>query len=154
VTDTSLFGKSQRVLQNPVSHGSHKTNYSTGSRESGCDPFNALYDCCFGLYADNAVQLSPAFQQQQRRNALDAEAAAVAGFSSTFSFATRTRPAISAASSSITGATIPQGPHHGAHMSSNTGSGERSTSAAKLASVTFTGLFSKGKVVLHRPHTG
>ena len=33
-------------------------------RESGCDPFDPLYDCRFGLYADNAVQLSPAFKQQ------------------------------------------------------------------------------------------
>jgi len=52
----------------------------------------------------------------------------VAGFSSVFSFATFTRPASSVASCSIVGAIILQGPHHGAHISSNTGSGERSTS--------------------------
>lgn len=33
-------------------------------RESGCDPFDPLYDFRFGLYADNAVQLAPAFKQQ------------------------------------------------------------------------------------------
>jgi hypothetical protein len=33
-------------------------------RQSGCDPFNPLYDCRFGLYADNAIQLSPAFKQK------------------------------------------------------------------------------------------
>ena len=79
---------------------------------------------------------------------------AVAGFSSTLSFATRTRPAISAASSSITGATMRQGPHHGAHISSSTGTGERSTSATKVASVTVTGFVSNGRGVLHRPQTG
>ena len=31
-------------------------------RESGCDPFDPLYDYRFGLYADNPVQLSPAFK--------------------------------------------------------------------------------------------
>ena len=63
---------------------------------------------------------------------------AVAG-SSIFSFATRTRPAISAASLSIVGASIRQGPHHGAHKSTSTGNGERSTSPAKVLSVTTTG---------------
>ena len=80
--------------------------------------------------------------------------AAVAGFSSTSSLATRTRPAISFASSSTTGATIRHGPHHAAHMSSRTGSGERSTSAANVASVTVTGPLWTGNGVLHRPHTG
>jgi hypothetical protein len=80
--------------------------------------------------------------------------AAVTGFSSTFSFATRTRPPISAASSSITGASIRHGPHHAAHMSSSTGSGERSTSAENVASVTVTGLLETSRGVLHRPHTG
>jgi len=46
------------------------------------------------------------------------------------------------------------GPHHGAHMSSNTGSGERSTDAAKLASVIVTGLVSIGKGLLHLPQLG
>src|SRR6267143_737972 len=45
-------------------------------------------------------------------------------------------------------------PHHGAHRSSATGSGERSTSAAKVASVTVTGPNCTGSGVLHRPHTG
>ena len=67
--------------------------------------------------------------------------AAVAGFSSTLSFATRTRPAISPANSSNIGAIVRQGPHHGAHKSSSTGSGERMTSASRVASVTVIGLF-------------
>jgi hypothetical protein len=79
---------------------------------------------------------------------------AVAGFSSTLSFATCTRPAISAAISSSTGAIIWHGPHHGAHRSSITGSGERSTSAANVASVTVTGLLETDRGVLHRPQTG
>src|SRR6266850_455982 len=54
------------------------------------------------------------------------------GFSSTLSFATRTRPATS------------------------TGTGERSTSAENVASVTVTGRVSidTGRGVLQRPHTG
>jgi mono/diheme cytochrome c family protein len=80
--------------------------------------------------------------------------AVVAGFSSTSSLPTRTRPARSAAISSMTGAIILHGPHHVAHMSSSTGSGERSTSAAKVASVTVTGLPSTARGALHRPHTG
>src|SRR5574341_122222 len=80
--------------------------------------------------------------------------AAVAGFSSTLSFATRTRPANSAASSSITGAIIRQGPHHAAHASTSTGCGERSTSAENDASVTTIGLVSTRRGVPHRPHTG
>ena len=80
--------------------------------------------------------------------------AAVAGFSSTLSLPTRTRPARSAASSSMTAAMILLGPHHVAHMSSSTGSGERSTSAAKVASVTVTGLPSTARGALQRPHTG
>ena len=43
--------------------------------------------------------------------------AGVEGFSSTFSFANRTRPNHSVASSSIIGAIIRHGPHHAAHMS-------------------------------------
>lgn len=39
-------------------------------------------------------------------------------------------------------------------MSSSTGSGERSTSAANVPSVTFTGLLETGSGVLHRPQTG
>src|SRR5712664_1735246 len=78
------------------------------------------------------------------------------GFSSTLSLATRTRPAISAASSSMTGAIILQGPHHAAHASTRTGTGERSTSAENVASVTVTGRVSMdtGRDVLQRPHTG
>src|SRR5262249_21628090 len=42
--------------------------------ESGCDSFQPLQNCRFGLYADNTVQLSASFKQQQGRNALDTEA--------------------------------------------------------------------------------
>ena len=80
--------------------------------------------------------------------------AAVAGFSSTLSFAIRTRPDISLASSSRIGAIIRQGPHQGAHMSRSTGMGERSTSAANVASVTVTGAPPTGSGRLHRPQTG
>src|SRR5262245_37007915 len=80
--------------------------------------------------------------------------ATVAGLSSTLSLANRTRPAISNANSSIAGAMIRHGPHHGAHASTSTGSGDRSTSPEKLASVTVTGWLWTGSGVLHRPHTG
>src|SRR5262249_46362519 len=80
--------------------------------------------------------------------------AAVAGFSSTLSFVTRTRPAISAASSAITGAIIRHGPHHGAQASTSTGSGERSTSEAKVASLTVSGSAAMCSGALHRPHRG
>src|SRR5438309_8293356 len=46
------------------------------------------------------------------------------------------------------------GPHHGAHASTSTGSGERSTSAAKVASVTARGAPPTGSGVLHRPQIG
>src|SRR4051812_28442872 len=79
---------------------------------------------------------------------------AVAGFSSTFSFANRTRPAISDASSSTTGAIIRHGLHQGAHMSTSTGSGEPSTSVEKFASVTVIGPEPAERGVLHRPQIG
>lgn len=78
----------------------------------------------------------------------------VIGFSSVLSLATFTRPANSPASCSITGAIILQGPHHGAHISSSTGSGERSTSSAKFASVTIVGCVDTASGVLHCPQTG
>jgi hypothetical protein len=80
--------------------------------------------------------------------------AAVAGFSSTLSFATRRRPAISTASSSMTGAIILHGWHHAAHASSSTGSPERSTSAENDASVTVIGVVLTGRGALHRPQMG
>src|SRR5262249_17825283 len=77
---------------------------------------------------------------------------AVNGFFSTSILATRTRPPISAANCSTTGAIIRQGLHQAAHIWSSTGTGERSTSVEKVASVTSTGLSDSG--VLQRPHTG
>ena len=79
---------------------------------------------------------------------------AVPGLSSTLSFATTTFPVSSAASSSRAGAIIRQGPHHGAHASTSTGSGERSTSAANVASVTVMGFVTPPSGDLHRPQTG
>src|SRR5437667_104549 len=55
---------------------------------------------------------------------------------------------------SSSGAIIRHGPHQGAHMSSNTGSGDCSTSAAKLASVTVSGLLERDRGFLQRPQTG
>jgi hypothetical protein len=80
------------------------------------------------------------------------------GFSSMFSFPTRTRPAICEANWSITGPIIRHGPHHGAHRSRRTGTFERSTSFWKFASVTVTAAPLRWALVdrrvLHRPHTG
>jgi hypothetical protein len=66
--------------------------------------------------------------------------AAVRWFESTSNFPTKTRPASSVASVSIVGAMSRHGPHHAAHMSSKTGSGERSTNSPKLESVTVSGV--------------
>jgi hypothetical protein len=65
--------------------------------------------------------------------------AAVSGFSSTFSLATLTVRARSAANSSITGAIIRHGPHQGAQQSSKTGRDDCMTSCSKVASVTSAG---------------
>lgn len=80
--------------------------------------------------------------------------AAVAGFSSMFSLPNRTRPAIRAASSSTIGAIIRHGAHQAAQRSSTTGTGDRSTSAANVASVTVMGATEAGNGVLHRPQRG
>jgi hypothetical protein len=52
------------------------------------------------------------------------------------------------------GAITRHGPHQGAHASTRTGSGERSTSTENVASVTVTGLLTIASDVLHRPQTG
>ena len=49
---------------------------------------------------------------------------------------------------------IRHGPHQGAHASTSTGTGERSTSAENVASVTVTGWSWGCSGALHRPHTG
>src|SRR2546423_1167972 len=63
--------------------------------------------------------------------------AAVAGFSSTFSFTILTLPFIVPASSSSAGAIILHGPHHSAQKSTTTGSVDLSTCASKSESDTF-----------------
>ena len=63
---------------------------------------------------------------------------AVSGLRSTFSFATRTRPASAAASSSMIGSIPRHGTHQGAQTSSSTGSDEESTWSSKRASVVST----------------
>src|SRR3954465_6193468 len=63
--------------------------------------------------------------------------AAVAGFSSTFSFTILTLPFIEPAISSSAGAIILHGPHHSAQKSTTTGSALFSTSASKSLSDTF-----------------
>src|ERR1700679_939682 len=47
-----------------------------------------------------------------------------------------------------------QGPHQGAHKSTSTGTDQRSTSAAKVASVTTTGWPFMLRGALHFPQTG
>ena len=79
---------------------------------------------------------------------------AVCGFSSVLSFATRTFPINSEASSSITGPIIRHGPHHGAHISTRTGIGDCSTSRAKFASVTVIEPVGEARRALHCPHIG
>src|SRR5882724_8641230 len=54
----------------------------------------------------------------------------------------------------MVGASMRQGPHQGAHMSTSTGTGERSTSVANVASVTSTGPAWPSSGLLQRPHTG
>src|SRR5688572_27642873 len=54
----------------------------------------------------------------------------------------------------MVGASVRHGPHHAAHKSSKTGSWDRSTCSAKVASVTINGFAVELKGSLHRPHTG
>ena len=63
---------------------------------------------------------------------------AICGFSSTFTLAIFTLPAISFEISSRAGPIMRQGPHHSAQKSTTTGSEDLSTSCSKLESVTFT----------------
>src|SRR6185369_135481 len=78
----------------------------------------------------------------------------VDGFSSMLSLPTLTRPASSAVSSSMIGAILRQGGHHGAHKSNRTGRAECSTSTAKLESVISKGCVGTVSGVLQRPQTG
>src|SRR5258708_681563 len=59
----------------------------------------------------------------------------VSWFSSVFSLPTLTRPSYSRARVSIVGASIRQGPHHGAQKSMTTGIDESKTSDFQLSSV-------------------
>ena len=120
---------------------------------SGYDAFEPPRDLRFGWAPTIRSTSRPALNISMAGMLRTLKRAAVAGFSSILIFAIRTRPAISAASCSIAGAIIWQGPHHGAHISSKTGSGERSTSAENVASVTVTGLLELNSGVLQRPHT-
>src|SRR5689334_2665341 len=91
---------------------------------------------------------------------------AVAGFLSVSSFPTTYRPADSAASASITGASIRHGGHHVAQQSISTGFSPASArTRAKLASVTSIGCEESaepseppapgdGSFAPHLPHTG
>ena len=88
-------------------------------------PLEPSDDFRFGLQSDNAINFLSALEDQQSRDAAARDSATdVAGFSSTLILANRTRPLHSEASSSIMGAILWHGPHHAAHMSSNTGNGE------------------------------
>ena len=122
---------------------------------SGEDLLQPSHDLRFGLHRRRCGRAPGPSSRASRVGMLRTlKRAAVAGDSSTLSFATRTRPAISDASSSSIGAIIRHGPHQGAHRSSSTGSGERSTSASNVASVTVTGFSETGSGFLHRPQTG
>src|SRR5690349_18701028 len=59
----------------------------------------------------------------------------MAGLASTSTLTTSTAPSYLAASFSISGATILQGPHHAAQKSTTTGRSDLSTSSSKFASV-------------------
>src|SRR5687768_4507491 len=65
--------------------------------------------------------------------------AAVRGLSSVFSLRNSTLPSYSSASSSTIGATMRQGPHHGAQKSTSTGLSAWRTSSSQLVSVTSAG---------------
>lgn len=77
--------------------------------------------------------------------------AAVRGFSSTFSLATRRRPWYFRDKSSRIGDTMRQGPHQGAHRSKRTGNGDSITACSNVRSVTATGV-SGNKRAPHFPH--
>jgi hypothetical protein len=123
--------------------------------DSGCDAFQPLHYGCFRLHADDSFHLSAFLKHQQRWDALHMKARCRDGIlvHVQFRHAHASRH-FRCQFLAITGATSRQGPHHGAHKSSNTGSGERSTSAKNVASVTTTGLLAASRGVLQRPQTG
>src|SRR5262245_21572682 len=92
---TSVYSKLARWRSIQINKKLNQSGSAADIRESGCDSFQPLQHYRFGLYADDAVQFSASFKQQQGRNALDTKRAAVAGLSSPCSFATPTRPHIS-----------------------------------------------------------
>src|SRR6185436_11266690 len=76
-----------------------------------------------------------------------------AATSSVFSFTTRSRPAVRAATFSTSGATIRHGPHHGAQKSTTTGIAEEAIRPSNSdAVVTSTGEPMLGSSVLNLPH--
>src|SRR5688572_4737277 len=79
--------------------------------------------------------------------------AAVRGLSSVFSLRNSTLPSYSDASSSTIGATMRQGPHHGAQKSTRTGLSFVRTSVSQLVSLTSAGLVMVEPPV-HCPSTG
>ena len=89
-----------------------------------------------------SIDLSARFERRGS-DAATWNRSAVAGFSSMFNLAKRTRPAMSDVSSWIIRAIIRHGPHQGAHMRPAPAVAT-STSAEKVASLTVTGLDSIG----------
>jgi hypothetical protein len=116
--------------------------------------FDPSRDFGFGLDADDPIDLTPSFEHQDGREAVKVEPLRRRLILVGVDPGEPDRPASSDASSSIAGEILRQGPHYAAHTSRTTGSGNRSISAANVASVTVTGLESAGRGVLHRPQTG
>lgn len=158
----------QRVLANPVCNegvgpSPIPTSFDFGPTESDPHlrangrlrdhPFQPTYYFIFRLDTDDALHLLASFEYQKSRNAAKPEN----DWRSQDSHPHSPLPLVHARPShwpapSRTGATIRHGPHHGAHRSSKTGSGERSTSAGNVASVTATRLLpAPGNAVWQRP---
>jgi hypothetical protein len=101
-------------------------------------PFS-IYLCCSTNFRICGAGIAPAWRATSRpfRNNVIVGIAETrkrypkVGTSSVFTFATRSRPAVSLATLRTSGATILHGPHHGAQKSTSTGTAEWLTNASK-----------------------
>src|SRR5262245_64184827 len=130
----------------------HACRQSYRSQETLTAPFTKLSIWAAGIApAVRAASLPPSkiaivgIERMRKRSPSS-------GNASVLTLTTTKRPAFDAATFASSGATIRQGPHHGAQKSTTTGSPALLTRASKTASLgTSMGSDGGGKAVLHRP---
>src|SRR5579875_1345911 len=129
----SISRARRRLASSPAATSRSASDGGAGARRAT----NSLTDCS----GKAPMKLSTTCWPRTAKTAgMDCTRKAVAtpGFSSTFTLASSTAPPVSSTTFSRMGPRVRQGPHHGAHRSTTTGtSSERcSTSVAKVESVT------------------